>query len=155
MRIANPKDLAFGVVLLLASAFLFNETFHFRKVAYFSIGPTAFPRVLLGSLLLLSSCLIFQSLDFRGKAKAERKDRAAPDKKSLFMQVGFIGLIFVYVGLMNVLGYLASSVLFMVVGMLLLGNRNIKSLALYAGISAAVALLLQFVFQNLLHLFLP
>ena len=82
MRILRKYDLAFGVFLIIISCYLFQETYHFREVAYFSIGPTAFPRTILGTIIVLSTMLCWQSLahDKENKTKRSAEQRLLFDK---------------------------------------------------------------------------
>ena len=160
MHIRNKKDCVFGVCIFLGAVFFYYQTYFFQKVQSFSIGPAAFPRLVLGGLILLSAVMIVQSLGFGAKApEQEKSEKPAAaegwDLKSFITQASFIGLIIVYILLLPVLGYIPATVLFLFVAMMMLGKRSPRRAVIYAIVSAGVTLVMKFVFQDLLLLFLP
>lgn len=157
MIIKKRNDFALAVVFLLGSAFLYQQTYLIRKVMVFSLGPLVFPRFLLGSIFVLALCMLFQSIDFHAAAGAAPAGapRTPDQRKATVLRLSLIGLLLAYLLALPYVGYVVSTILFLFLGMMLLGHRTPKQLALYAAIAVALTLSLQYVFGTLLKLFLP
>jgi hypothetical protein len=161
MRIANASNFVFGLSLLLACSLLYGETYHFRRIAFLSLNPTWFPRVILGGLMFLSCCLMWQSVAFRPGASPEAGHRSEEkeklDRRPLLMQVGFVGLCLAYATVMPLIGYIPATIAFLLAGMLFLGRRSLtaRRIAIYCVTGLAVTFSMKLIFKDILKLFLP
>lgn len=153
--IAKPKDFCMAVMLLILAALLYARSNVINTGVEHALGPMFFPRLLLFCIGGLSLVLLVQSL--RRPQGAARPAGAKPRAESgaRVLQWIFVGLFLLYLLALPFFGYLAATLGFLLAGMLLLGPRTPRSLALYAGVAVAVTLGLQYVFSDLLHLFLP
>ena len=157
IRIRNINNCILGTVLLLLAAFLFHETYFFREVHSFSFGPRIFPRVILGLIGLCSCIMILQSLTFEEKPaeKKQEEDKNGFDLSVFAMRVGMIALLVIYIAVLPIVGYLPGSIVFLFLTMLLLGERTLKHVALYAVVSVVTTFTLSYIFGTLLRFFLP
>lgn len=93
-------------------------------------GAAGYPRLLAGTLIVLAMILSFQKDGGEGETTVRGGNA--------LRVVGTIGLLIVYAALMEPLGYILSTSVFLVATMLLMGIRNIAGLiALPVGLSLA------------------
>lgn len=155
MTIKKPLDLATGLFLLSGAIFMFNQSFAIRQARQIALGPTFFPRILLGVIIVLAVIMIFQSFGKGTRTKTLSVEELAMEKQGYILQWAFMGSLFLYIALMPVLSYLPATFLFCFCAMALLGKRTKKDLLIYAGASALTACGLMYIFGTLLSLFLP
>lgn len=151
----NWSNIIIGVILLIFSAFYYFSTSEFPPPTKTeNLGPAFFPTLLAATLALLAFLLILNSFLFRdasGKEKdgaviqgAERLEEdsfSAHDVSYKFL-LGTIGLSFLYVGLISILGFLISTPLFLIILIRLLGYEKwVNNLAASIGLTAALYLL--------------
>lgn len=149
----KQRDLIIGgIFLCLAIIFYF---FTFQLSGYelesvpFDMGPKFMPRLLLGALAIEAVFLMALSM-----AKKEKRTTTATSLKPIFQKRPFImlGVFLLYIYLTTLVGYIPSSIVFMIVGFLLLGVRNLWALTL---IPPAVTIATFFLFGTLLNIYLP
>ena len=112
-------DIGVGIVLCVLSVaiFLYAEQYTGRGVNTY--GPNFFPQALSVMLFLTSAALIVQAL--RGHAL---KGLEAINKPGLIRAAVTLGISVAYLLLMNVLGFYFSTVVFLYVVMMFLGQKN-------------------------------
>lgn len=157
MVIKKRNEFILAVLFMLWSGFFYQQTYAIRKVMAFSLGPLVFPRIILGVMFVLSLCLLFQNIGFGATepASTPKIAKSAAQRQATVFRLALVGLLFVYLLALPHAGYVPSTMAFLFLGMALLGLRTPRQLAMYAVISAAVTLALQFLFGSLLKLFLP
>lgn len=151
----NWTNIIIGIILLIASAFYYYSTLDFPPPTKTeNLGPAFFPTLLAAALAFLALLLVIAGLFPRG---ASRKDKGAAAldgaerleedafgaeviaRKPLFAAVG---LSFLYVGLISVLGYLVSTPLFLIALIRLLGYEKwVNNVIASVGLTAALYLL--------------
>jgi len=153
--IAKPKDFCMAVLLLIMVALLYARSNVINVGVEHALGPMFFPRLVLSGIGGLSLILLVQSL--RRTAGQPRSGASGPrvERRERILQWSFVGLFLLYLIILPVLGYIWTTLGFLVAGMALLGPRKPRNLALYAGVAVVVTFGLQYVFSGLLHLFLP
>jgi putative tricarboxylic transport membrane protein len=151
----NWSNIIIGIVLLIASAFYYHSTAEFPPPTKTeNLGPAFFPTLLAAALALLALLMILNSLRARGAADKEKdgaviqgaerleEDSFSADDISYTFLLGTIGLSFLYVGLLSILGYLISTPLFLIILIRLLGYEKwMNNLAASVGLTAALYLL--------------
>jgi len=151
----NWSNIVIGIILLAGSAFYYYSTLDFPPPSKTeNLGPAFFPALLAGVLAFLSLLLILNNLLARrasGKQKggaviegAERleEDAFSAEDISYKFLLGTIALSFVYVWLISVLGFVISTVLFLIVLIRLLGYEKwVNNVAASVGLTAALYLL--------------
>jgi len=151
MIIKKAGDFWMSLVLLGLSAVLYHQSLQIDDLGFLELGPTVFPSFFIGVLAALSLLLLFGSISLKG----EREVSGKVDRKVFLMRGVFYGMLIVYLVVMPYVGYIVSTALFLFCGMVLLGRRTAKDLALYAVISAVGTGVLYALFGVLLKLFLP
>ena len=156
MTIKKRNDFILAIVFLLGSVFFYAQTYEIREIMFFSLGPLVFPRIVLGVMFVLSACMLIQNVAFGGNAEPQAKAEKRPwDVKTTCLRLSLIGLMLAYLIALPYLGYTGTTIVFLFLGMLLLGKRTAKSMAAYVVLSVVVTLSLQYLFGNVLKLFLP
>ncbi|NLK00155.1 MAG: tripartite tricarboxylate transporter TctB family protein [Clostridia bacterium] len=151
------------VVPTLFIAFLglmYYSTYSIKSHSFGLLGPTFYPRLLIGVLLLLMVGIIAED----SIKERKMKERGEEVYKGVTLSQGIekyliVILIFIfsaaYILLMDKLGYIISTVLFLV-GMSLLLKPNWKEkLPLTVGLMVVFTLVLYYIFNNLLYIILP
>ena len=151
----NWSNIIIGIILLIASAFYYFSTSEFPPPSKTeNLGPAFFPTLLAAALALLALLLILSSLFFRGATGKEKggaviqgaerleEDSFSVESVSYKFLLGTIGLSFLYVGLLSILGFLISTPLFLIILIRLLGYEKwVNTLAASIGLTAALYLL--------------
>lgn len=112
--------------------------------------PSTYPMILAVLLIILSFSLIIRNL-FLTKV-AESNQKKGLDIKSFIPVILLIVLSLLYVSVVKIFGYIATTVVFLVATMLLFGERKILTLI---SVGIAVPLLLYIVFYYMLQVQLP
>ena len=151
----NWSNIIIGVILLISSAFYYLSTIEFPPPSKTeNLGPAFFPTLLAVTLAFLALLLILNSLFFRGASGKEKggaviqgaerleEDSFSTDDVSYKFLIGTIGLSFLYVVLISILGFLISTPLFLIILIRLLGYEKwVNNLAASIGLTAALYLL--------------
>ncbi|MFZ5966061.1 MAG: tripartite tricarboxylate transporter TctB family protein [Bacillota bacterium] len=142
-------DIISGIIGVLISAYVFYESSKFPEDIVMIIGPSYFPRILATALLLVSGILIIHA--YLGKSK---KINGSFDIKNPGIQRAGIALLvtMIYCMVLNTLGFIISSTLYLFFLMVLLKKRNYIKMTI---ISTFVTLGIYFIFKALLNITLP
>lgn len=116
-------------------------------VFYFMISrlpekATIYPLFVTTLLLLLT--LVHLIISFRSKSTEESNAFKGIYIKQLLFVLGFSGL---YVGLINILGYVVSTVLYMLVSLIFMKMDKVKSILLSAGTAGFIFLLFKIILR--------
>ncbi|MCP1313926.1 MULTISPECIES: tripartite tricarboxylate transporter TctB family protein [unclassified Halomonas] len=145
---------ALGIVSLAGVALY--PTLQFPSSAQVStfIGPRVWPLTLIVVLLVLGVVLL--ALTWRDRARAPASDEPAPQRPALvagrFRHWWFIAAAVGYTLLMQSVGFLVASLVFTLLGTLLLGARSWVTIVITLIVAAA---LMQGVFVTLLGIPMP
>ena len=134
------RDVYIAILLLVLCGVFFWASFDIREPDYGTLPPSAWPRVILAVLTLLSLIYLFQSLR-RGPDTAEEDDEE-PAPKGLG---GWLAkwrnvlwcflLFFAYLASLPVLGMLIGGVLFVFLLLNVLGGWEVRRLAFHATVA--------------------
>ncbi|MDR2161487.1 MAG: tripartite tricarboxylate transporter TctB family protein [Desulfovibrio sp.] len=152
MAIRNKKDFFAGILLLVFSGVMYRSSYSISSGLDFALGPTFFPRILLICVALGAMFLILVNIGFQ---QAARPAAEPLDKKTFFYRFCLVALTLAYIMVIPVLGYATATLLFLMPSMLLMGERTLKNCTQYAIIAVAITFGLQYIFSDLLNLFLP
>jgi len=149
------SNIIIGIILLISSAFYYLSTMEFPPPSKTeNLGPAFFPTLLAAVLAFLALLLILNTFLARGASGkkgdgaviqgAERleEDSFSAEDISYKFLFGTIGLSFLYVALISILGFLISTVLFLVTLIRLLEYKDWKNnVAASVGLTATLYLL--------------
>jgi putative tricarboxylic transport membrane protein len=148
------RDTAIGVGLLALCALLYWQAGLVTAPPFVPIGPAFYPRVILILLAGLALWLIAENL-LRRRAparKAEKPAGPAPNyRKVLLGFIVFLG----YVAGLSLVGFLASTFLFVLGLSWSIGPRNVRELPKLVVIAIVTTLATYLVFEKYLYVFLP
>ena len=158
MRIRS--DTGIGVVLLVFCGIMFLQTREIPEPLFGSAGAAFFPTVLLVLLTPLSAALFLHGLI--GDLRARGAPAGAPARRSFGawfadyrnVIVSFL-LFFLFVALLEPIGYMLSGFLFLFAMQAFLGPRNWRKMIQHALVSAGVVLFLWLMFRWVLVVLLP
>jgi putative tricarboxylic transport membrane protein len=145
----KTADIVAGLIGLLIGAYTVWEGSVMPPDVVMKIGPSFFPNILAGFLILTSLALIVTAL--RGRSKGSVAPLRVSDPG---VQRGLITLAatLVYCILLKPLGFIPTSLAFMVFMMVTLGRRKPMALLVAPWV---VTLSIWVVFEKILHLDLP
>lgn len=147
----RQRDIILGGLFLIFAITFFGLTFmtsgYELESVPFDMGPTFMPRLMLGALVFESVVFILLTVS---RPKNDQPKALAPifQKRPIIL----LGVFMIYVYITSLVGYIPATIVFMVVGFLLLGIRSLWVLIL---ISPLVTITTYFLFSNLLNIYLP
>ncbi len=145
----KKADIVGGLIGILIGLYAIWEGTKMPEDLVMKIGPSFFPNILAGILILFSATLIINAL--RGKSKGEVAPLKLSDKG---VQRGLITLVstIVFCVALDPLGFIPSAIVFLVFMMLVMGNRKPLQLTIAPPL---VALAIWLVFEKVLNLSMP
>ncbi len=158
MRIRS--DTAIGLVLLLFCGIMLHQLRDIPEPLFGSAGAAFFPAVLLAILTPLSAALLVKGLVGDWRARGTTGAEATRWRLGVWLTdyrnvLGAFVLFFLFVFLLEPLGYMLSGFLFLFSMQLLLGPRTWSKIVQHALVSAGVVLFLWVMFRWVLVVLLP
>lgn len=144
--ILKNRKVVDGVVISLISIFFMTESLKLHNNQSWALSPALFPLIITISILLFSIALVIKGLR-ESNISNEVSNRAGFKRLALVILISFLYLIF-----LPKLHFLISSIIYLLLFLLILGERKWW---LLAAISIVTPLLIQYLFGNLLNVFLP
>ena len=153
-------DTAIGLILLLFCGIMLHQARDIPEPLFGSAGAAFFPTVLLAILTPLSAVLFLKGLvsDWRARGAVEASSvrwSLGPWLADYRNVLGAFACFFLFVFLLETLGYMLSGFLFLFAMQLLLGPRSWPKIAQHALVSAGVVLFLWVMFRWVLVVLLP
>lgn len=145
----KKADIVGGLIGILIGIYAIWEGTKMPEDLVMKIGPSFFPNILAGFLILFSATLIINAL--RGKSKGEVAPLKLSDKG---VQRGLITLVatIVFCVALDPLGFIPTAIVFLVFMMLVMGNRKPLQLTIAPPL---VTLAIWLVFEKVLNLSMP
>ena len=145
-------DRLLGVIMVIFSILMYRESLKLTQKAQWDvIGPAFFPKFILAVILCLSILLIYNSFRHQDDSKIP----GTKNDLSLFALVFIYGVMGAYIYLMQILGFLISSFLFLLTMQWFLSGCNNRHLGNMVLISIVSAFVVYYTFVNYLGVFLP
>lgn len=135
-----------GILLFLISAFFIKESFKLHNNQSWTLSPALFPIIITVLIFLFSIALIVQGM----KNKEEVQERKRLENGRGFLLVLFISIM--YLIILPKLHFLMASIIYLFLFLFILGERKWW---LLLSISVITPVLIQYLFGNLLDVFLP
>lgn len=133
----------FGILVLYLSSDLAQGEY---RTGY---GPGFYPRVLTIVLFILLAALFWE--EWTKRKKGDRQETESTPKGSFKYPAIFLGLMVIYALILDIVGFIIDTTLFLFVGMMILRAKPIKALI----VSILVAIALYYTFGVLLLVQLP
>jgi putative tricarboxylic transport membrane protein len=148
-----------NLVFLVGFAFLFYAAGDLPDSRWEPLGSGTFPRIVLGSLMLLNATIIIMKL---GAARGEIRERGRNFHRivgdalgSSLLVIATFGLFGVFLVAIPLFGFVLSAFLFILILQLLLGPITVKSVIVASIVAAVTAIGVDYVFENYFNVFLP
>lgn len=145
----KKPDIISGLIGILFGVYILVTAARFPQDVVMGIGPAFFPMMLALALIFFSCLLICFAFLGKSKGTVEKFNFKDPGK-----QRAIIALIvtIIYSLLLNVLGFIVTTILYLFGLMFLLEKRDYLSMSL---ISVGLTLGVFIIFEKLLHIALP
>jgi putative tricarboxylic transport membrane protein len=148
------RDTGIGLGLLAFCGVLYWQTGAISIPPFVPIGPAFYPRVLLILLAGLAVWLFVEEIHRgRGPSRGVKKPEGGPPNYRRVV-LGFI-VFLAYVASLNIIGYITSTFLFVLVLSWTIGPRNLRGLPKLVAVAFGTALVIYLVFEKYLFVFLP
>ena len=142
-------DITAGLLGVLLGLWVLWRSANMPADLVMKIGPGFFPSILAGGLILFSGALVFKAV--RGQFKGQVESRSWSDP-GLHRGLITVGAAIAFVAVMEPLGFIPTSIIFLTFMLWVMGQRKPLLIAL-APTLVTVAVWL--VFEKLLHLSMP
>lgn len=144
-----------GIIAVFATLFLKDATQY--KIASYdtSGGPGMFPKYILILLLVAVTALVIQKIIKKDKTKFVFFELLKGERGII------LGSLILYLAVLSVFGFILSTSIFLMFTVNYLyfrghsGSGGRKSIAIRSGFSVGIALIINYVFVNLMHVMLP
>jgi len=145
----KKNDIIAGGIFIVLGIFIFTQTFSYPSPEKGHPGPDLFPNLLALLFIIFGGVLIFKTRKF--SARVEEISEAPPRTKKIINAFFVMGVIVVFVALVNLLGFLVTSAVLLFVLMKKLGVSLLKS----AITSIVLTLFINLMFSKILRVPLP
>jgi len=149
------KEIILSVIFITVSIVVFTLTFQFPHQTV-ALAPTAFPRFISASLILLSTILLIQGIKGITKGASrqtrQKEEKLKKYKDFIFKLMLMMFLAFLYTRIIGKIGYLASTPPFIAGNMLLFKEKKIIWII---GIPLITTTLLYFLFRIVFKIPIP
>lgn len=156
MSDAKKDYMFYGIVILIAVIFLWNSNDIKTLNSSFIIGPKDWPYILIGGLLICSFYGIARTyvISARNKHVGNENGKKVTDLKAIINSKGFLvtAVVLIYILFLNYIGFIFSSIIFLMAIYLVLGGKKILNSLIFSVITTAVFIIL---FSVLLGTTLP
>lgn len=154
-------DTIWGVAILILCALMFYATSQIRTfAAMHGLDSRFFPHIVAGVLAVLGTILLIRGLTnvknympYSGETKKEHKGLSVGGRCVFETFVA----IFIYVTIIDPLGFLLSTVVYLIAQMIILYPEKLtkKKLILFVVISIVASAAIYYIFRNVFYLMLP
>ena len=145
----KKNDIIAGGIFIVLGIFIFTQTFSYPSPEKGHPGPDLFPNLLALLFIIFGGVLIFKTRKLF--ARVEEISEAPPRPKKIINAFFVMGIIVVFVALVNLLGFLVTSAVLLFVLMKKLGVSLLKS----AITSIVLTLFINLMFSKILRVPLP
>ncbi|MBP1931923.1 tripartite tricarboxylate transporter TctB family protein [Ammoniphilus resinae] len=151
------KDFFAALIFLVLGVLMFTESYKIKQLSFgIEIGSDFVPKLIAIGIMGMSLILLIQNARKKGLAKqAQATEKQQEDKGMKVSFYGTIGLLTIYVTLLEKIGFVPMTMLYLFIQMNLLKSSSKKNQFLIAGLSIICTLLVYYLFKNILYLMLP
>lgn len=153
-------EIIIGLVLIALGLLIYIQGGNLPSLneAFFNAG--SFPRMIAAMLILLSFILILSKLnELRKKKPAEdkvsNKEKLAAFYKEYKLVILTTAVFFVYIFLLQFIGFVVSTILFIIGTAILIGYRKRKEVVTISAVAVILTLTIYFFFENVLYVRFP
>ncbi|WP_194840804.1 tripartite tricarboxylate transporter TctB family protein [Filobacillus milosensis] len=154
-------ELILGLLLVLLSILIYTQTGDLPSMNESQLDAGSFPQFIAILLGLLSLILVIKQSIHLLKQN-QNKEQSANIKETLLdvyrehkLVLITLSLIFLYIILIQIIGFIISSIAFMIITALVIGPRKKKDVITISSIAVILTIGLYFFFQNVLQVRFP
>lgn len=165
----NYSDLITGTFLLALSIVMFIATFNIEALTDSRVGADFMPKIIAVLIAIMSIPVIVNGFKREKVIESDGKSAVSDDsevsvseakeetdnEKSYISLVLTIILLFVYLFLIPIIGFLIATSAYLIIQMLLFSEWTIRNAIRYAIISIVTSTIVYFVFRNAFYVMLP
>lgn len=153
-------EILIGLALIVLGAVIYLQSNDFPALNEVHLDAGSFPKLIAALLILLSLVLILQKgiALMRSRTpggRPEMGERFRSFYREYKLVILTLVIFFVYIFLMQFIGFVVSTILFIVVTGLLVGSRAKKDILVISIVSIAITLGTYFFFENVLNVRFP
>jgi hypothetical protein len=146
------RDTGIGLGLLAVCALVYWQTLQIPSPPFVPIGPAFYPKVI---VLLLAGLAVWLTVQSGLAGRAPRARPAAGHAPNYRLVAYCFAIFFAYIAALSVIGYLASTFLFVLALAWVMGPRQPRRLPGLVLLALGTTLLTYVVFERYLYVFLP
>ncbi len=148
-------DRIFAIFILLVGGVFFLESNKFsEKSGVQTFAPSFFPRVIIILMVILAISLLIKSfVSKQGESSLFTKLKLYVSEH--YRVIAIFSLFFVFTILIPLIGFLFSSMIFMFFSTVILRPIKMKFMATNVILAVTLPFVVQWVFQNILNIYLP
>lgn len=155
MKLEKYGNLTLGIVFTLFGIGYLVAAFLVPKSAVMDLGPDVMPKIIATITIVLGFLQTFNGFK-EMKAFDETKEQENEGEKLQYWRVGAtIAAFIVYVNLIEVIGFLIMTFIYLVVQMNILSVKEDRRQLLFVIISLITSLLVYFLFRNGFNIMIP
>ncbi len=151
--VKNPNFIT-GIGAIGLAVLMFSASFDIKEFVVTRAGASFMPRVTAGLFAILGSILVFESFRYAKSAPANEKNEENVFGGWPAVILSAI-LMCAYVGLLNTLGFIVSSVVYIFLQMLVLAKGAKCHYLLFSLISILVPIIVYFLFVHMFKVMIP
>ncbi|MFD2044725.1 tripartite tricarboxylate transporter TctB family protein [Ornithinibacillus salinisoli] len=153
-------EIVIGILLILLSAIIFFNSGDFQQLNETHLDPGSYPKLVALILALLASFLVIKKTIELMKTKASSFDVGIKEfSKELWKEHKLVILILItlglYIMLLDVIGFIVSSIAFIIATGLIIGPRKKKNMVTISFISLVVTFGMYYFFESVLYVRFP
>lgn len=153
-------EIVIGILLIILSVVIYTQAGVFPPTNEAQLNAGSFPSAIAILLALLSLILIISNSRKLIRRKAELKEMDTKTYlKGLYPEYKYVlftlASLFVYILLMQVIGFIITTILFIIITGYVLGPKTKKDIVIISVISLVVTLSTYTFFENVLHVRFP
>ncbi|PKR77860.1 hypothetical protein CEY16_07985 [Halalkalibacillus sediminis] len=153
-------ELVIGIVVVLFCALIYFNSGDFPEYNESVMGAGSYPKLIAGVLAFLSIILIVKKIVALIRNGAKRSNTSVSSYIKSFLTeykivLYVVGLLALYIFLMDIVGYIVMTLIFIVATGLIIGSKRKKDVLVMSVISVIVTFGMYFFFENALNVRFP
>lgn len=148
--IKKYNDVISSVAFIMFSLVIFIYSFNIKKLTMTKIGADAAPKIVAILIFICGGVLLVSSL-----YKLKDQPKSSMDFSKYKNPIIILGMFLIYLLIMNSIGFLISTTIFLYLSFTLFTTNNLKKQIIHIVLSILITISVYLLFSNLLNLFLP
>ncbi|MTD30623.1 tripartite tricarboxylate transporter TctB family protein [Planomicrobium sp. YIM 101495] len=150
-------EILIGLALIALCLVVYLESGNYTSLTEMHLDPGSFPTLIAALLTFLSLILIIgKVVELRKRKPATKPKKSLKEFYTEYRLVLLTVLLFiVYIFLMQFIGFVVTTILFIIGAGVLIGSRKKKDLIIISSVAVIVTLSTYFFFENVLYIRFP